>query len=297
MQVMTARTQYRITAPDMEVVLAVARAGTLAGAGARLGLDASTVFRSIQRIEAALGQRLFERSRTGYRPADVALQLAIHAERIEAEVEAARAATSAAAETVAGSVSVTTTDTLLLGLVLPALESLARRHPMLQFELTATNQVASLTKRDADIAVRATKQPPEHLVGRHVGPIRVALYAPKGRKSRGIAAADPASAPWLAPDDALPEHPSVKWRRRQFPKVVPRFKVNSILAVAEGVAAGLGIGALPMFLAEGRADLLRLTEPLADCETQLWVLTHSDSRNLRRIALVYRHLAEHLVLA
>jgi hypothetical protein len=39
--------------------------------------------------------------------------------------------------------------------------------------------------------------------------------------------------------------------------------------VLELVALGLGVGIVPLFLAEGRRDLLHLTEPLEDCETDL----------------------------
>jgi len=49
--------------------------------------------------------------------------------------------------------------------------------PLLAYELHAGNELASLTRRDTDIAVRATKRPPQHLVGKHVGAIRVALNA------------------------------------------------------------------------------------------------------------------------
>ena len=67
--------------------------------------------------------------------------------------------------------------------------------------------------------------------------------------------------------------------------------MNSILSVAEAIGAGMGIGVLPLFLARGRSDLQQLTEPLADAETQLWLLTHPESRHLRRISTVAHHLA------
>lgn len=66
------------------------RAGTLAEAAQRLGIDASTIFRSVQRIERGPGQRLFERSRSGYRATPLGAQLARHAERIESELATAR---------------------------------------------------------------------------------------------------------------------------------------------------------------------------------------------------------------
>jgi DNA-binding transcriptional LysR family regulator len=274
------------------VVLALARRGTLAAAGELLGVDASTVFRALQRVEKGLQQRLFERTRSGYRPSDLGAQLARHAERIEAELESARGVAQVPGQTVSGTVRISTTDTLLHGLLLPALHTLANVHPLLNFEVNASHELASLTKRDTDIALRATSRPPDHVVGKPLGTIRVAIFGPRTRGK----APDPARAAWLAPDEALPQHPGVLWRKRHHPAIVPRYQVSSIVSVAEGIAAGLGIGVLPLFLAKGRNDLVQLTEPLADAETQLWLLTHPESRHLRRIATVAHHLAEHIAL-
>ena len=294
---MLARTQYRLNASDLEVVLALARSGTLAAAGERLGLDPSTVFRSIQRIERGLGEPLFERSRTGYLPSEQAQVLAGHAERMETHLESARSAVQLGPELVSGTVRITTTDTILHGLVAPALKELHATHPLLAYELHAGNELASLTRRDADIAVRATKRPPQHLVGKHIGPIRVALYAARKGSVRRFDEARLASGDWIAPDDALPEHPSVLWRKKHFPKVSPTYRVNSILTVMEFVVQGLGVGLLPIFLAQGHNGLRALTAPLDECQTELWLLTHPESRHLRRVSAVYGHLSRQMALA
>lgn len=293
---MVASTQYQVTPRDLEVLLALVRGGTLASAGERLGVDASTVFRSLQRIERGLGRALFERTRSGYAPAELALELAGHAEQMEAALEAARSSAESTPSQVSGTVRITTTDTVLHGLVAPALRSLRTVHPLLGFELHTGNELASLTRRDADIAVRATKRPPQHLVGKHIGPIRVALYAAKRGGVRKFSDVQAGKADWIAPDDALPDHPSVVWRKRHFSKVVPRYRVNSILSVLELGALGLGVGVVPLFLAEGRRDVVRLSEPLAECETELWLLTHPESRHLRRVGAVCGHLAKTLNL-
>jgi hypothetical protein len=168
---MIAKTQYQVTPADLEMTLAMVRGGTLAKAGERLGIDASTVFRSLQRIERGLGSALFHRTRPGHVATELASRLPEHAEQMEAALEAAR----------------------------------------------------------SDIAVRATRRPPQHLVGKQGGVIRVALYAAKsGRRASKRAEVDAGRADWIAPDDALPEHPSVLWRKRHFPKVDPRYRVNSI---------------------------------------------------------------------
>lgn len=294
---MNAATQYELRAADLDVVLALARGGTLAAAGERLGVDASTVFRTLQRLERGLGRRLFERSRSGYQASELGQALAERAEQMEAAIEAARSDVASAPAAVSGRVRLTTTDTILHGLVAPALDGLQRAHPLLQFDLHVGNELTSLTRRDADIAVRATKRPPPHLVGRLLGPIRVVMVT-AARRGAGCELADVEAGrvDWIAPDDALPEHPTVRWRQRHFPKAVPRWRVHSILSVAELAALGLGVGLVPRFLAERRADLRLLTPPLDDADTPLWLLTHPESRHLRRVAVTYAHLAAHLVL-
>jgi len=177
------------------------------------------------------------------------------------------------------------------------LKELHATHPLLAYELHAGNELASLTRRDADIAVRATKRPPQHLVGKHIGPIRVALYAARKGSVRRFDEARLASGDRNAPDDALPEHPSVLWRKKHFPKVSPTYRVNSILTVMEFVVQGLGVGLLPIFLAQGHNGLRALTAPLDECQTELWLLTHPESRHLRRVSAVYGHLSQQMALA
>lgn len=289
--------QFRLRSTDLEVVLAAVRAKTLGEAGKRLGVDGSTVFRTIQRLEKRLGQRLFDRSRSGSRPTELALQLVQHAERIELELETARTAIHKTGEgLVSGSVKIATTDTVLHGLILPVLGNLAIAQPLLQFELFTANEFLSLTKRDTDIALRVTLQPPDHLVGKLIGRVRMALFGPQKGNPRNLDASNLSRCTWVAPDDALPDHPSVRWRKRHYPATIPCCKVNSILAVADAVAAGLGIGLAPLFLAQHRSDLVQLSDPIDECETQLWLLALAESRHITRIWTTYTYLAEHLVL-
>ena len=291
---MIAKLQYALTASDLELLLALVRGRTLAQAGVRLQADASTVFRSLQRIEKALGQRLFERTRPGYLPTEPMLELAAHAERIEAELQAARARSLRPGDEVTGRVRLTTVDAVLRGLVLPCLPALARKHPQLQMELRASNELLSLTKRDADLALRAlvpTSKPPEHLIGRRLGRMHFVVCAskamPAAQRRKPLDAHD-----WIAPDEALPEHPTVRWRRRNVPRAAPRHLMESIVGVLDAVRAGLGVGMLPRFLLDTEPSLVPLTQPSDDCHSSLWLLAHPESRHLRRIAAAYQHFAE-----
>lgn len=294
------QTRQALDPSDLSLLLALVRGGTLARAASAMGVDASTVFRKAQRIEKRLGQRLFERSRAGYLPTELAQALASHAERIETELEAARAATQVRDAQLSGLVRLSTTDTLLHGLVLPALQRLAHEHPRLQFELHAGNEPVNLTRREADIALRATRRPPPHVIGRELGTIRAAVYGarPAGAQParRPPPPPDLATCAWVAPDEALPEHLSVLWRKRHLPRVQPQWRVNSIMSVFDAVRAGLGVGIVPVFLARTCEHLVPLTPALPECDTQLWLLTHPESRHLRRIARVAGHLGQAIAL-
>lgn len=290
MKTINAAVQSPPSATELALLLALVRGRTLASAGQRLGADTSTVFRGVQRIEKRLGQRLFERSRDGYMPTECMQALAAHAERIEAELEAARTVVLGPGTEVSGLVRLTTTDSVLRGLVMPALPALAKLHPGLQLELHAGNEMMSLTRRDADLAVRAAPKPPEHLIGRHLGTIcfvPCTLRTAGRRKPLALEQQD-----WIAPDEAMPEHPSVRWRRKHLPRVVPRHRVDGIVSVVDAIKAGLGVGIVPLFMLEHEPDLRPVGPPLDGCESQLWLLAHPESRHLRRIAVVYQHLAD-----
>jgi DNA-binding transcriptional LysR family regulator len=292
---MDAETQYRLNAADLTLILAMVRTGKLADASERLGVDASTVFRSLRKIERGLGAVLFERSRSGYLATQLALTLADQGEQVESAVEEARSKAQQAPGQVSGAVRITTTDTILHGLLAPALHALQRQHPLLTYSLHTGNELASLSSRDADIALRATKKPPAHLVGRRVGPVRVALYTANERGNT-MDEVTAGAVRWISVDEALPEHPSVVWRKRHYPNIVPAYMVNSIDSVMEMVRLGLGVGILPMFLAGREPGVRALSGELEDCQTELWLLTYPESRHLHRIATVYRHLAQHLLL-
>ena len=290
---MTAKMQYQLTATEIEVLLCLTRTGTLAEAGLRLGVDGSTVFRTVQRIEKGLGQRLFERGRNGYQATDLALQLAQHAERIEAELEAARTLVHNPGREVAGTIRITSTDSILHGLLLLPLRQLSEMHPALHFEINTGNQLLNLSKRDADIALRMTSHPPVHLVGKNLGLIHSALFAQPFAYPAGRPAATGAG---LDSMKCCRNTRRCAGARKPFPKATPYYMVSSLVTMMEMIEAGLGVGALPMFLASTRPTLHALLPMPEQYAAPLWMLTHPESRHLRRISTVFQFLSSNLLL-
>jgi DNA-binding transcriptional LysR family regulator len=105
--------QYQINHADLSLVLALERGRSLAKAAELLKVDVSTVFRSIRRLESALGTALFVKSRKGYLPTDTAQALAEQAERAEQALDAARIALTSGEQVVSGTVRLTCTEAVL----------------------------------------------------------------------------------------------------------------------------------------------------------------------------------------
>lgn len=145
---------------DLRIVLAVFREGTLSGAARRLGVTHSTVFRRLGAIEEQMGARLFERFRDGYVPTPAGETAAKAAARLEDEVLTLERRLSGQDQKPSGIVRITTTDTLgtILMRHLPAMRAV---HPEIQFEIAISNSMANLTRREAEIAIRPTPEPPE----------------------------------------------------------------------------------------------------------------------------------------
>ncbi|MBD0686754.1 MULTISPECIES: LysR family transcriptional regulator [unclassified Pseudomonas] len=292
-QVINAAAHYRLEYPDLSLILALVRGGSLARAARLLDVDVSTVFRSVRRLEAALGQPLFEKSRAGYLPTSLAQTLSEQAERAEQALEAARIGVEQGGEVVTGTVRLTCTDAVLQALLLPALARFMPAYPALTLELSTSNDFANLSRRDADIALRLTRTPPEHLVGRHLGDV---VYRVCGSPAYlpGANLDDLAALTWIAPDDFLPDHPTVAWRRQHLPGVMPAYRCNSMLSVAELARAGLGVAALPDFLIGEDQGLIPFGEPLAGYDTALWLLTRPDCRALRSVVTLFDELGRSL---
>jgi DNA-binding transcriptional LysR family regulator len=292
--VINAAVQYRLNHADLALILALVRGRTLARAAELLSVDVSTVFRSVRRLEACVGTELFEKSRAGYQPSSAAIALSQQAQSAEQALALAQISLDQGQQIVSGTVRLTCTEAVLQSLLLPALRRFMPDYPGLQLELNTSSTFANLSRRDADIALRLTNTPPEHLVGTRLGTVSYHVCANEQYLQRaGHAVIEDMC--WIAPDDFLPDHPTVTWRRQHWPRVNLAYRCSSMLAVAQLVRAGMGVAALPDFmLREG--DLQRLGEPLAGYDTALWLLTRPDCRALRSVSALFSELTRNLAL-
>ena len=276
---------------DLHLVLAVCREGTLSGAARVLDVNHSTVFRRIGAIEEKLGVRLFERLPTGYAMTEAGEAMRAVGERVENEMHGLSRELIGRDLRLSGILRVAVPDALLLKILMPHLCIFAQRYPQILLELVISNNCLNLTRREADIAVRVTQSPPETVVGRRLCDMKTTIYGSTEYLARQVDNTIE-SYTWLMPDEDLAHLPISQWLYRKYPKATTVFRCNTLLGLHEAAVQGLGVVALPCFLADPDTRLSRILPPPDELTCELWLLTHPDLRRTARVRALMDFLVE-----
>jgi DNA-binding transcriptional LysR family regulator len=264
---------------DLRYVLAISRSGTLSAAAADLRVDQTTVTRRLAGIERATGARFFDRIEGRMVATDAGQAAITRAERIEAEAQALEAELSGADKDAAGVVRVTAVPSIVNRALVPRLSGLLSRYPRLSLEIVAEPGNLSLSKREADMAIRLARPPGGTTLCRRIGKIAYAVYGPRDSGGQDL--------PWLTYDEAHAHLPQARWiARHGRGSNGHHLRLNDAEALLQAVRAGLGRTLLPTFIADGDSRLLRLSPEVSVLEREVWLLVHPDVRPLPRISVV-----------
>jgi DNA-binding transcriptional LysR family regulator len=276
---------------DLRFFLAVARAGSVSAAARTLRVHHATVSRRLHAFEHRLGSRLFDRLPGGWVTTTAGEEMRGAALRVEEEMQALDRRVLAQDADLSGKLRVALADSAAYAL-LPELRAFSLAYPRIELELTAANHLTNLTRREADVAIRVTRAPAEHLVGRKVGTVVFALYASIDylRERADLAALDQHR--WLGWDESLAELGAARWMRENVPNAYTVARFDSVLIAYHAAREGIGVCFLPCALAD-RDETLRRVDPelLVPCGT-MWLLTHPDLRHTARVRRFIEFMGE-----
>jgi DNA-binding transcriptional LysR family regulator len=279
---------------EFRLVRAIAEARSLAGAADALGINHSTVFRRLGALEKAMGARLFERSRTGYAPTAAGEKMVDLANRISDEIVDLERKITGQDLRPSGDLRVTTNDTLLVHLLSEIFAGFRRAYPEINLDIVVANEMLNLSKRDADIAVRATDRPPETLVGRRLAGIRWAIYAPSAEVPKKFDPSDARRYKWIGLSDGIGGPKPTRWLHDHVGNERVIYRLNTVLGLAEAVAAGAGFALIPCFIGGATANVTRIGFPEPEIEHGLWLLTHPDLKNSARVRAFMDYAAQEI---
>ncbi len=279
---------------DLCVLLALARAESLAGASGLLNLDATTVSRRIKAMEKRAGEVLINRDRSGRSQlTELGQKLADHAEQMERHARAADALIGKDT-LLSGTVRLTAVPFLLNRLLAPRLAEFSRLHPNLYLSLIPDSQNLSLTRREVDIALRfgEPREGGSAVLAQKIG--RVTFSAFTAKDVLEVAVED---RPWLVYDPIAAHLPQAAWTetlRHQSNGLQSPVLMHDLETAFEIAATTPVRAILPEAVAHRDPRLIELPqEPkMPDMARDVWLLRHTDMRGAARIDAITNWLVE-----
>lgn len=269
---------------DLKFFLDVARQPRLEAVAAQTHVDATTISRRIRRLEQSLGLTLFERTRRGH-------VLTPAGEKLAARVEAMEShsldilADSASQHAAAGRVRLGVPEGLGTTIIAPALRDFRERHPGIEIDLIALSGFVSVPKREADMSILLARPSAGRLKVRKVADYTLRLYGSEGYLARYgpvSSLADLQHHTLIGYVDDLIYSSQLRYYDEVLPGLSPQLCSPSILAQAEMVRAGAGLGILPVFIANRIEGIVRLLPDDICVERTFWLVIHEDVAGLKR---------------
>ncbi len=272
---------------DIRHFLEVARAGSLAAAAERLGVNQSTVSRRIAALEKKLEAPLFDRSRgSGWILASAGEEIMKSAELMNDSAQRISREVLKNSTELTGHIKVTFGDTGTHGMFVPTIAKFARQYPQIGLSLHISDMPLDLAAREADVAIRVTDNPPANVVGKRVGTVGMAIYGNTETVAR-LQAGDK-SVPLIRWSGDMGQ--AKDWIQQYFSDHAISHDCNTLPVKIEMVLQGLGVTVLPIVLARRAEGLV----PVPGCQPfagpGLWILSHVDLRTTARVRLFRDYL-------
>ncbi|MFG1373907.1 LysR family transcriptional regulator [Xanthobacter oligotrophicus] len=272
---------------DARFFAALARHGSLSATARALGVNHATVARRVAAMEQALGEKLFERRPDGYALTPAGTRALEAADAME---KAARRLLRAQEERpLGGLVRIAATPSLADLYLVPRLAALAQRHPAIDVEIVSERRLASLARREADIALRLGAPKDADVIARHLATLAFGYYGTPDWRGRIVAGEAPV---FVGFDEANAHLPEAAFLARHFSRARLAVRANTQSTQAIAARAGHGIALLPHFIAAGEGALVTVPITPLPPTRDLFLLTNRLSADDRAVRAVRDFLAD-----
>jgi DNA-binding transcriptional LysR family regulator len=273
---------------DLAFFLALARSGSLSAAAKRMGTNHSTVARRIENLERDLGVRLVDRLPHAY-------QLTSAGERVRDLGGAAETAIAdieryarGADRSPHGVVRISGPPHLMASLIAPSLTSLKRRNPELRIELAGEPRAVSLSRREADIALRMSRPSQKGLVARRLAVFHFGLYGTREYVARTAAS----ECSYIGYDESLEHVPQQRWISAMAGARPFALRTNDMASMLAAARGGLGLAVLAHAAARSDPALVQVKTSEPPPKRELWLLFHRDLGKSPAVRAVIDHIVK-----
>jgi DNA-binding transcriptional LysR family regulator len=267
---------------DIRHFLAVAQAGTLSAAARSLKVDHATVSRRLAALEAALDVRLVDRLPRSCRLTTIGRQVLERAVEMEAGAHGIARLAKAAHAPLVGRVTLSAPPVLVTHLLTEHLARFRAEYPDIRLALSAQGQQVSLSRREADVAVRLVRPKEAGSVTRKLGRMAFGLYAHRAYVDLAV----PERWQFIAFDQSFADMPQQSWLLGIAGDRPVACELNHISEHLIAVRAGVGVAGLPCFLGDRDRELVRLHEEVPSFARDIWLVVHRDLRKTPAVRAV-----------
>lgn len=277
---------------NLKIFLAVAKAGSVRGGAKYLQMHHSSVVRRIANFEKQIGSKLFKRTAGGYVPTKMGESLIAKVEKIENEVFSIERTILSGDARLTGELRVSMPFGFATHLLMDDLVFFADKYPDIELELIISYELLNLSKREADVAIRACFQPPEHLIGQKVLQYATCAYAtPEYLREKDLD--NPNSGCWIGWSDRI-THP--EWiRNSNYPHLPARGRFNSEIVQLAAAKANFGITMIPCYIGDTEPKLRRVPFVVPQPNRDIWLLTHKDLSETARVKVFLDFITQALL--
>lgn len=276
----------------LRLILAIDRFGGVSGAARSMGVTHATISRRLSRAEDLAGTPFFERLPAGLRLTEAGGKLLERAIQIQPLIDGLERELMALEDGLSGPLRITIPPLMMTADLSRDVSAFAALHPQVELAFVGDNSLLNLHRREADVAIRVTRKPPETLWGTKLADQHAGYYA---------------SADWLAanqwgPDDLPGDIPLISftsWRTpipQRLLEICPKTRVaaysDDMATALQMVRAGLGLTRMPRILGESLEGLTLLTSLPREPYAPIWLLTHPDLRKSSRVDAFMKHIAK-----
>ncbi len=283
--------QAKLNWNDLRYLLSVCRKGTLAGAARDLSVDQTTVARRLKALERDSGAKLLHRIDGRYVPTAAGETAVAHAQRIEESAFGLLKEVGNRDAALSGTVRVTALHEVTATCLMPHFRSFRQRHPEIVIEFIASPSNLSLTRHEADIAIRLARPDGGNVFMRKLANLGFAVYGAK-RLIEELHPTRLAAANWITYDDSLAHLPEARWLVDAVRPASVILRTNVWRGMMEAARGGLGLCILPCFIGDREPELARASGPEPVISRELWLLVHPELRNTLRVRAVLDWLDE-----
>lgn len=272
---------------DLRLFLAVARTGSITGAARQLGVQHSTVSRRIRQFEAKLGSRLLERKTGRYELTQAGENVKEASARIEREVLGVDGALLGKDSQQVGPLKVAALNNMASTVLMPMFASFSKQWPQIELHIIVSNIDASLSQREADVAIRLTNTPTDTLIGKRIVTVASSIY---GSRDYLEQLREQGGEPRWIGVECCGFHKT--WTRQLASGLSHNFYSDDTQLTISAIREGLGVSILPCFMGDSDPLLERYSDPDPAYNLGLWILLHPDLKRTARVLTFRDHMVQ-----